>query len=379
MAKRIFTLKDRNTVPPRGFRISLEKGSRSFGFFRDLVRSLGKSEDEVDLLVAEQLAGRGFHHLLREHIPSTNLQGSGEVFPIMPFLLPHVEGYYEDNYFFNPSIVEHGGKVIMAVRRNRAHADIVLCELDEDYQPIPETAVELDLPKAEGAPGNSWEDPRLYSIKGKLMMSYGHWGHVWRHPYLPTQHFCEIDPETYEVTHDYIPIIGKNGQDTEKNWNLFEDDKGNVQCVYSTSPHVVYQVDSGKSTSFNWKYEGWKQGLRGGTPPIKGPDDGLLYSFMRSHENTGKRGRWSYANRRYTVGCYAFEPVAPFRVVKYTPEPLLIASEDDEFLPSAPSVVFSAGNIWKDNQFVVALGIHDMWSAIWKVDMDNLHKSMKEV
>lgn len=378
--ERTFYLKNRMNVPPRGFILDCNGRKCRSNFFKEVARESGLSAEEADRLISKVLYDKGYTDLVNEFIPAMKDQGVGEVIAIDSERLNR-KSTVGDTFFFNPAICKYEGKILMAYRRNLGNADICLCELDpKTWQPVDGTCQELDLPKKDGAPSNSWEDPRLYCFDGKLMMSYGHWGHDWVE-HRPTQHFCLLERKKgkFKVGEDFIPNYGLNGKDTEKNWLAFQDLEGKLWVIYNANPHITFGLNHEGMERSDWKHEGWKNGLRGGTPPVLNPQDGLLYTFVRSHDDTGNRGAYHYQTRRYTVGCYAFEPIAPFKVVKYCPEPLLTASEEDDFLPSAPSVCFSSGCIWHEDQFVVSLGVHDKWCAIWKVDMEVLNKEMVNV
>lgn len=378
-----FSLKSKTTVPPGGWRCLDAKGTLLVAAsWRGLLCKTNLSEEEVESMVVQYLLDSGHLGYLKCETSSIAEQGAGEILRIdSSKLLPLAR------FNYNPGLCIHNGKIIMAYRKEMETSEIHLCELGQDWQPVADSCRKVELPKNYAGPEN-WEDPRIYSFNGRLWMTYGNWGRgvengKWK--YKPTQRCCILSDDlngdgiSIFVEKDWKIPYAKNGVSTEKNWLLFQDSEKSIKCIYDACPHVVFGIEDLQTTRAAWAYKGWPNGLRGGTPPVLNPEDGLLYTFVRSHNAGQGRGRGGYRGRQYTIGCYAFEATSPYRVVKYCPEPLLTASDKDEFLSWAPACVFSSGCIWHDGQFVVSLGVHDFWSAIWKVDMTVLKEEMISV
>ncbi len=116
----------------------------------------------------------------------------------------------------------------------------------------------------------------------------------------------------------------------------------------------------------------WQYGaIRGGTPPIL--VDGLLWTFM--HSSLG----WKHRYRRYYAGAIAFEPQPPFKPVLITPEPLLQGSQNDRWAQKKPLVVFPCGAIFKNDKWLISMGVNDLCSAWVEIPHKSLATLMRPI
>jgi predicted GH43/DUF377 family glycosyl hydrolase len=237
---------------------------------------------------------------------------------------------------FNPSILRHNGKLIMAWREKFYGAVIWIGELDEDYQLISKR--KLSLSKWIGNPNAAFEDPRLFHLNGKLHISF-----ILVIGQYITVGLIEMNDELKAVN---MKVFNDEGSRQEKNWQFFNNDGQNFG-IYSVNPHAVGRLANDRLTI---KDSGpplhWMEGeARGGTPPVRIGDE--YFSFFHS----------SY-RKNYVCGFYAFEAKFPFRITRWPKDPCLVATRPDWRL-IGPSVVFPCGAICEEGIWTVSFGWHD--------------------
>lgn len=381
-----YQLIDRNMTPPGGFIYRHSTGETISGFCKEAIvqqvriQMPGEVPDNLSELIdqhtVENLKKNGHHQFFFEILPSIKEQGFGTITDIDNHdLLP------PGKYYYNPSIIHWKGKDWLVYRRQLGiggvpdPSDIVVCQLKND-KPVKGTHKKINIP--ERYPQEQFEDPRIFEHNGDLYISYCSWRGNWK--YAPMQCLIELDDD-FNFVRD-IPIeFGKNGTVLmEKNWGFFSLD-GEMLFSYTVCPHVVAQIYDLQGASYTkqlckepWE-SNWHYGeLRGGSPPVF--VDNLLYSFFHSSYIDSASGK-----RRYVIGCFAFESFWPFRVISATPDPLLMASDKDPFLPWAPLVVFCAGAIYNPDteSWKCALGINDSYSAILSFTHAELLERMQPV
>lgn len=292
-----------------------------------------------------------------------------------------VDVHFQDDHQrrFNPGLLDWGGRLLLAYRmlsRNTDGGGICITELNRtDYSAG--ASQELELPGWGPERPSFFEDPRLFQMGGKLFLSYA------LASYFPhascVQKLVELDPLTYKVAREIdLSWIGGNtgapGQ-REKNWTFFEDG-GRMKCVYSLSPHVVYDVQNHNRHFSNISHVGgWSQKYgtpRGGTPPVQVGN--VWYSFFHSCVKHKER------RRRYFAGVYAFQRDGDKRSGIYltraaTRRPLLTASTEDGFLwPQGacfwePVVIFPSGAHFDvaRQMWIIAAGVNDCFTRIFEI------------
>jgi predicted GH43/DUF377 family glycosyl hydrolase len=198
-------------------------------------------------------------------------------------------------------------------------------------------------------------------------------------------HICvqviEQSPDNWTSTKRIDPVYGNNEgtlavvKGLEKNWVWFFH-KNELHLIYGINPHITVKWSEDFRVVQEWKEQSdiaeWGYGhLRGGTPPIL--HEGLYWSFFHSSLPLQSKYR-----RRYYMGAYAFEPFPPFNIVKFTKEPLLAGSDEDDWAEKKPLVVFPCGAVMKDNQWLVSIGVNDLLSAWVEVPHQDLLIKMGE-
>lgn len=278
---------------------------------------------------------------------------------IVPF------NYTARNFQFNSCIFQFNQKTYILTRnfvkllRNVSVNKLRLYEF--------ETMKEIDLIINSTYEDEQYEDPRAFVHNNRLYVSCAI--HIYGDRSLIHQKILVFDENFKHV--DSISIrYGKNGKSilentgVEKNWTFFvQDDK--LMCIYKISPHTVLHLDWDGTviceykTHFDVKSK-WILGeCRGGANPIL--KDGFYHSFFHSSVP------WKRTRRRYVMGKYSFEPIAPYRIVNISTEPILWGNESDQMiLPNDnPLVIFPCGAIIDDkNRFVVSFGLNDEKTGI---------------
>lgn len=254
---------------------------------------------------------------------------------------------------FNAGLILHAGRLLLATR----HAErIYVSELDGDYQPVWSQRIALVHPLCSAGQ----EDPRLFLHRGKLHVGFAGISHVNGGKKLRdlriTQLVAELDDEfrTVKIIAPTFPGV----KNVEKNWGWFSRDEV-LHCVYSISPHVVIAFPgSGYQVKEMPNDLPWSGGyLRGGAPPFL-RDDRYVCWFHGAEETR--------EGRIYNVGVYKFS-AKTFEITAQSPHPLLWADPSTKPANSpahAVGVVFPAGAVLRDDEWLISCGIHDVSTEV---------------
>jgi hypothetical protein len=267
---------------------------------------------------------------------------------------------------FNPSMLEFGGRLILATRDSWGHSKVALWELTNSagdwsgawsVAPIGSFAAgHLDAPRLE--------DPRLFIAPDRdgvprLCAMFN----------LPDGYppkrvrvgYCRFTPGLDGIDHTEVYLSPHNNL-YEKNWVPFFDPARGLNWVYATKPrHVVIGESAVWETPNPLAWTGGA--VRGGAAPAfvsgGGPDgQDVYYHFFHG---CLKRIQGSV----YTVGCSVFEAAPPYRVLRQTPTPLLWPDEkpyDEEVVKRY--VLWPGGAVRHAGHWHLALGIDDTWSRV---------------
>lgn len=295
---------------------------------------------------------------------------------------------FPDYTFFNPAIIKAAdGRILLFTRRCkdkrrtdtdyfREKNDIVVFELDEQTMKA-KTMQPLNLRKHE--PDEQFEDPRIIRFGNGYGLSVC--AFIQGRSYAHQTMF--LLNERFDCVGRFDPIYGNNMAQAavnaghEKNWLWFSHD-GAPHMIYSASPHVVLKMDGSlnpvekiQSDVFD-RY--WKYGeVRGGSNPVRVGD--LYWTFFHSSV------KWAVHKRRYFMGAYAFEAKHPFRIVRFTINPLLTGSSAENWWPGLPEVVFPCGAYFDGDkqQFVVSYGVNDVRCGYLKIPLAELEAETKQL
>lgn len=282
---------------------------------------------------------------------------------------------------YNCSIVAYEGKRFLFTRRHRYwggqmnESDIAIFRIRKNMTlqlvSIPE------LPKR--FQGEQWEDPRAVIGTNKLCyVACATWLHG-ETSFSIRQSLLRLSPDWRRAYVVAEPEYGGNTpQPTrtarhEKNWIWFEHE-GVWHFIYSIVPHVVvragleWKIEKQHSTKVEFP---WTHGEpRGGTPPIRIGDEYLCFFHSAVP--------WRPQKRRYFMGAYAFQAKPPFKITRYTPEPLLIGSENDFRSLNSPLVIFPNGALLEGQELLVVFGVNDEHCGWIKIPVADLNKRMKK-
>jgi predicted GH43/DUF377 family glycosyl hydrolase len=285
-----------------------------------------------------------------------------------------------DTRFFNPALIQINGDDWLIARRaapipwhHLGQNSLVAFRLNKEHKP--EAFVEINL-KNRNYKDQHWEDPRITSINGRMVLSYCTFQIYRNATYSGAHQQVAFLNEGFQPMETWDPIYGGNGgsilmqSGNEKNWIFFEHD-GQMMMIYNTEPHQVIKWDNQQVVE-KWETPGfgWKWGhMRGGSPPIRVGDEYICFF----HSST----KWTEKKRQYHMGAYVFEAKPPFKMKRMTRKPLLSGSQKDPWIEGLPLVVFPCGSILDGKKYVVSMGINDYTSAWIEIPVKDLDSLMK--
>ncbi len=265
-----------------------------------------------------------------------------------------IRGLEPHPHQLNASLIQHGGRMLMAYRLKWHNSEIWLCELDDEWRPLWNRR--LDIPRGRSN-DIAVEDPRLFLHDGRLHVSYvGVATGTRRGEHAISVCYCRLRDDL-SVAENHAPHYSRR-QRVEKNWQFFEQD-GALWAVYSVSPHVVLRIDGSEAHEVyrqDWNPD-WSGGLlRGGASPVRRGDSFFCF-FHGALDGTGPR--------TYTLGCYTFDAKPPFRPLQITRHPLLEPDPADQPLPHMAHCVYPCGAVWRRGRWLVSFGYYDhqVWMA----------------
>ncbi len=275
-------------------------------------------------------------------------------------LLPH-------EFQFNNSLIRFRGKLLMAYRLGWSKARIAIAELDETYRPVRNWL--LDLPH-----GDAQEDPRLWTFRGELHVSYTAYYPNRRAPFTDVTYArLQETADGWRAAEGFAPQYA--GRDHwEKNWGFFEH-AGELHCLYSIKtaalPFRVLRVEGERT----WDVAehacpfGGKEGvLHGGAPPVL--HQGEYYAWFHRRIGSGH-------DKTYTIDLLTFEARPPFRPSRHVPAALLVPTTSDRPGATVPHAVFPGGAFLEHNAWHVAFGYYDKWSELARWDVNHIEEALQ--
>jgi len=267
-----------------------------------------------------------------------------------------------DNAKFNGCIFEHKNKRFMCYRaysdKLHGRSNIFVTTLDGL---IPIRNIELDLPEYEGDV-RQYEDARFFEHNDNLYLSYVcvEYTQTW----WAAIHVVKLD-ENFKVLEHFIPeYAGNYVNNTQKNW-IFFSSNGRLKCIFDCKCHQVLDLNDDFTVvrSTVSKDTVWDKGLmRGGTTPLKIKTNRWLAFFHSSVEH-GQR------KRRYSMTPYIFSDKEIISIGR-----TIYGSTENPIVDIAthtvwwnPIVVFPMGLIKDGDEFLVSLGVNDLYNAILRL------------
>lgn len=274
--------------------------------------------------------------------------------------------------FFNGSICRHKEKNYFAARADqRIHGEwwtrirIAACLLDEDYNPIAGTERFLYL-RSDAGPFHV-EDPRLISDGNTLYVSYTCGEKMYLSSVDDTLSECG---EANKVTEISIRRVGRK---RDKNFVPFVHGE-RIFHSYSDNPRIVIEDDCltihVPCQSAEWQYGH----IRGGTPAIPF-NSGTLISFFHSSMTFDSESS-TPGQRLYFAGAYEFNNRPPFKIIRITNEPIIVAPVCYSGLerPTSSYVIFPVGIIDEGQSYAVSAGINDVTTGVFRITKHLLNK-----
>lgn len=294
--------------------------------------------------------------------------------------------------YFNPGIIRRPDGLWLLTRASGLHPQgfmygqnaIIAFKLD-DTGKQPCYGKVLNWDEAKTVVNQHFEDPRGFYHPALGQTLIGCCTFTWDAPGSwsgPHQAFGAFDEDWNCKKMDY-PVIGGNPgtmekikahKDYEKNWLWFLLEDGHLALLYKANPWTVFVFGNRWSEKEEIKKLGvtWPYGeIRGGTTPIQVGD--MFFTFH--HSSLPWKGRY----RRYYAGCLAFDAKPPFTPRLITEKPILIGSQQDTWAQRKPLVVFPCGAVYKNETWLVTLGVNDMVSAWLELPHKDLFSRMKPV
>lgn len=278
--------------------------------------------------------------------------------------LPEIPGEVR----FNASIIESGDGYLIAFRNSWKYSRIYGAWLDRNFQPTGRWK-KIDFPKCAAAI-KGHEDPRFFRHNGGLWMAYvGFTG------FTTSVLYARLDEQTLEVEAHYWPQY-MDRDHYEKSWSMFSHD-GRLHAVYSTQPHCIMTFsDPGEgedplatkayTTPFAGKWSGGP--MRGGASPLLIGDEWWHWMHGYTMQDNGRR--------LYTMGVVRFEDKPPFRVTRYTPEPLDVADPNAHPVGEKNDSIFPCGAILRDDELIVSMGVQDHCISIRSYPLADIERRL---
>jgi len=180
----------------------------------------------------------------------------------------------------------------------------------------------------------------------------------------------------------------------EKNWSPFMFD-GNIHLVYSVKPFKVIKLKDGgvyeDISIVDWELPKEVRGeIHGGTRAIPYGEEhlSLCHSLVLSSTDEQKI-REHHEIRKYKTWAYTFSTEPPFRILKFTKEPILdgekleLGSAKERtwgvWLSEQCKVVLERGLALKENQVVITYGEQDLRAKILLLEKDELDNLLTPV
>ena len=270
---------------------------------------------------------------------------------------------------FNPTIIEHDGKLLMAYRYHQETlaTSLAMAQIGAQGEILANDQL------CTGT--SSFDDPKLFVFEGKLRVSYikSRW---------PSENpTCVVKIGTVGVVNlqDSLQpnFPGNDGNSMQKNAVFFERN-GRLYCIWKCSPsQQVFEVSNDTVTPME-ETEGprWAYGpIKGGTAPME-YDGKLLRFFHSTLDNEFAFPHKISTRRRYFMGACLMEPSAPFKTVAVSKKPIVFGSEVGgvpDLFHFKPRVVFPGGAIARDGHFIVAVGVNDSQCALLKISPKELN------
>jgi len=276
---------------------------------------------------------------------------------------------------YNPGIeqIPNTNKYVMVYRSDERK--FVGCILNESFVPESDTYFRFRF--------NNCADPRLIWHNNKLLMIYSCVNAITvedlKKEYVSVAIIMDLDKSMNfvdEISYRVSPVeLG-----LQKNWIPFKHDN-KIYLIANICPHNIYELNIEEmelkhvhKTHWNncWIYP--QHQLRGSTPPVLLDDGNYLGTF---HTAVVIDNKYYYDN-----GCYLFEGVPPFKVLKCGYKTFLPAeSAVENHLRMKDLIVcnFPVGMIRQQERIMVSYGDNDSAVKIMETTCDEMLNTLTKV
>lgn len=284
-----------------------------------------------------------------------------------------------DGRRFNCSILDHGGRRLMAYRVGWSPTRIHVAELGADLQPVATTPI--DLPHPRCAAGQ--EDPRLFLFGGILHLIFA--GLEWKGGRLIVSQMVARLGSDLRAERVWEPKLADRRLPMEKNWMPFESGV-DLHAVYTIRPHRVLLLDVAGGTAATAHetpdppagiWPGWE--LRGGAAPVRVGDE--FYSFFHGWRRSKRAGTPTGDWYDYATGVYTFDAASPFAVRRVCRAPIWLADPARESLNVTrdKTVIYPCGALLDNGRWLVSAGQHDAECLIGTFPAADIERALEAV
>ncbi len=269
---------------------------------------------------------------------------------------------------YNPSIIKYGDKTLTVHRHHpKRHWKTRLAINDG-------TISDIIFPKE--LEECSFEDARLFTHQGKLMLTYV----LAKSVPVSNTFRCVVGygmlvqrEGRWHLEKHIQPVFRNNDwSGMVKNWMPFEHD-GKIHFIYGNhfGEQIVIQVDGEKVTQeFKSPEAKWGYGeIRGGAIVPRGDKFLRFFHSRQGGDHWGRHGTF-----QYHVGAILMEAKPPFKVIQVGQHPIL--SGDERYVPGVyhwkPNCCLIFGAIAQGEDFLISFGRNDSSSHVAKLRYEDL-------
>lgn len=283
---------------------------------------------------------------------------------------------------YNPGMEKFDGKIYFSIRSELNHGNVlnygrrtehILTTLNANYD------IDGDFHILNGDfPGldSNLEDARLFVFQDRLWAvgTGPAYGTAFRQMYTSPIAFAEDGTPSVE---GWVHLKYQDPPtQIEKNWSPFVHND-ELYFIYAIKNHTILRADTetgevtqvAETDGFNWDYGS----PRGGSQTIRYKDN-FLHVFHSAKDYRFLNGE---KKRIYVIGAYLFEAQEPFRILKYTPHPII---GDNFYGQNNPRhFVFVTGAIIDGDELVLSAGVNDDQLMIIHVDLEETIAQMVDL
>jgi hypothetical protein len=215
----------------------------------------------------------------------------------------------------------------------------------------------------------SIEDPRLSISENGIELWVSRW--KLKHDRATTDQIVILLDNDLSLENINCPQIGLNNKvGYEKNWlpiiytNYFVYKINETHQVYDRFKLKLFQT-----SGIKWEYGE----IHGGTPCVEIENGQYLSIFQSSLPiEISEYESITVSKRYYFIGAYIFSKYPPFKILKYSKNPILYSSFKNSIILNSPCCLFPTGLTISGGSLILTLGINDCSSACAVIPLESL-------